>query len=196
MTSPSLSYAALKDKIINECIFWFTMGCDELGINSDNYSLEVLFFSRGTKGGSARLRGDTGTLKFNIILAMENTSEYIEQVIPHEVAHILTTIKYGYIVRGFTKKGKAIFDSHGANWQHVMRKLGKTPTRCHDMNVSSVKVKKTIKRWIYACPSCNKEYGLTSQKHTKAMQKNCYICKVCRNTEQRLCFTGEIRSFK
>jgi SprT protein len=142
------------------------------------------------------------TLKFNIVLAEDNEDEYMNQIIPHEVAHIISAIKYGYIIKGYRvtrKYGKVIktpvYDSHGVYWQHVMWAMDKSPDRCHTLDVSKVKQKRTIRRHVYACPVCKKEYGVTSQKHTKICNSNGRVYPYCKVCDIEIKFTGEIRAF-
>ena len=188
----------LQDKIKYESLKWFYYGCEKFGIDSEQNNFMVEFFSRGTMGGSAVFYSSEkrAIIRINIVLAMDNLDEYINVIIPHEVAHIICDIRYGNIVRGYTRTGKAIYDSHGAHWQHVMRLFGKQPSRCHNMDVSKVEVKKTIKRYIYECPACRREFKFTKQKHDKACAYNGWFCKHCNDSNVRVCFTGEIRSIK
>ena len=122
----------------------------------------VRFDKRGTCGGTANY--SKMELNFNAGLMVDNWDEYMNQIIPHEVAHIIKTHIYGY--------GKGRNSAHGANWKRVMRAFGVEPDRCHNMDVSKVKqYKAPLKKYIYVCQcGCDKEVILSAVRHNRMVR--------------------------
>jgi len=129
------------------------LGNEALGIDMEGP--HVKFDKRGTCGGTAWYA--MMELNFNAGLMVDNWDEFINQVIPHEVAHLLKDHKYGH--------GRGHNSAHGINWQRVMRALGVNPDRTHSMDVS--KVAKPKKKYIYVCTGGKKEVVLSSVRHNK-----------------------------
>lgn len=167
----------LKAKLREDSLLWFNLACQEFNIDASKYNITVIFDLRGATGGTALKLGESCTLNYNMTLAMDNQDEYINVIIPHEVAHLITDIIYGVIIRGY-RKGKAIQDSHGREWQYVMRRLGQKPNRCHKMDVSKVKTRLT-RPYVYTCSNCHHEYKITKNRHAKFNGRvvGCVYCK-------------------
>jgi len=116
----------------------------------------VLFKKRGSCAGTAwylHLQ-----LDFNATLMLDNWDEYMNNVIPHEVAHLLKEHKYGY------GKGR-IRSAHGTQWQAVMRGIGATPSRTHNMDTSLTAIHR--KKYMYTCTVCNSELVVGPRVHQK-----------------------------
>jgi len=85
---------------------------------------------------------------FNTGLMVDNLAHYVEQVAPHEVAHLVC-----YVLQGnqyeykYTRRGQRRRVSHGKLFYKVMRAFGVDETRCHSMDTSKVKraTRKTTK---------------------------------------------------
>lgn len=65
----------------------------------------------------------------NPVLFLENREDFLDQTIPHEVAHIVADKYY--------KKDCA----HGNHWKLMMAKIGKPADRCHQYDTSKSKMK-------------------------------------------------------
>ena len=85
---------------------------------------QVLFGLKGTTAGTAD--SQNGVIQLHPTLLIYNPDEFIRQVVPHEVAHLLTRCKWP----------KA--ESHGDEWKSIMRGFGLKPDRCHSMNTNLV----------------------------------------------------------
>lgn len=120
---------------------------------------KVKFYLKGTTAGKADLLNNIVIL--NHILLVENPDDFLEDTVPHELAHLLTFAMFG-------RKAKA----HGKEWKSVMRALGVEPTRCHSLDVSNVG-----NRHSYRC-AC-KSHQLSTQRHNKIRRGASYICKSC-----------------
>lgn len=90
----------------------------------------------GTTGGLAYLLRNR--ISLNAGLFNRNKDEFYDNVIPHEIAHLIAYMLY---------KDKG----HGEAWRSTMQKLGYSPSRCHSMDVKEVKRTVTLQRWVYKC---------------------------------------------
>lgn len=95
----------------------------------------------------------------------------IDEVLPHEYAHILA-----YEVD--RKKGVRNMP-HGGTWQSIMRLFGLEPKRTHDFDITKTKVRK-IKYFLYSC-GC-RDHCLSSIRHNRLKRysgKLFYSCSIC-----------------
>ncbi|MDX7991624.1 SprT family zinc-dependent metalloprotease [Xenorhabdus littoralis] len=121
----------------------------------------INYQQRGTIAGSARLQD--WEIRLNPILLIENQQTFINQVIPHELAHLLTYHQFGKVA------------PHGKEWRFIMETVLKVPaSRTHQFSVHSVR----SQIFIYCC-YCQ-EHELTIRQHNKVLRgKSCYICRQC-----------------
>jgi SprT protein len=119
-----------------------------------------LFNQRGKSAGSAHLQRNI--IKFNPILFTQNKEEFIEQVVPHEVAHIIAYQQYGKV------------KPHGKEWQHIMINVFNRPaTTTHSLDIKDV----IGKQYRYEC-LCD-SHLLTIRRHNNILKGTKYICKKC-----------------
>lgn len=123
------------------------------------------FKQKGRAAGTAHLQKNE--LRFNAFMYQQNPIEFINTVVPHEVAHIIVFQIYGNTVK-----------PHGKEWKAVMLKVfGIAPNRTHTFDTPPQK-----QAFEYRC-SCQKHH-FTKQRHTRAQRGMEYICKGCRSTLQ------------
>lgn len=139
--------------------------CIEIASQFFNRSFEkpeIRFSQRGKSAGTARLQ--TWEIRLNPTLLEENKQAFIDEVVPHEIAHLITFKLYGRV------------KPHGKEWQGVMNSVFQLPANTtHQFDVSSV----TGKTFRYHC-QCN-SYELTVRRHNKIQrQQATYQCKQCR----------------
>ena len=70
-------------------------------------------------------------VQLNHILLEDNPIEMLNQVITHEIAHLVAA-------QVFEANGVAIA-GHGPEWKEIMRRLGKPPDRYHKFDVTRAK---------------------------------------------------------
>lgn len=136
----------------------------------------IILKSNGTKGGHSNYR--KLELMFQIELFKNNVDHYLDDIIPHEVAHYVQRAYYGYY-RGGTK-----VQPHGREWKYIMQTVfGLEPNRTHSMDTSSIK-KRRIERFEIIC-SCGVEMGVTKNMTKKILIDQNRICAKC-NTKLTL----------
>lgn len=131
---------------------------------------EVSYDLRGVKAGVAYLQKNE--IKFNRTLLLENSEEFIHQVVPHELAHLIV-----YQVFGRVKP-------HGNEWQFVMNEVFHLPAdTCHQFDVQSVQGK----TFEYRC-LCQSHF-LSIRRHNSIVKEGVeYLCKKCK---EKLFFVDE-----
>ena len=78
-------------------------------------------------------------LKINMILFEDNVKHVLNETISHEMAHLIQFHKFDNV--------GAITQGHGIEWREIMKKLGKTPTKFHNLDVTrSVAHFKSVKK--------------------------------------------------
>ncbi len=127
-----------------------------------NFAMPTITFNqRGKIAATARLQ--TNEIRFNPVLLADNLSEFLAEVVPHEVCHLLAYQLYGRV------------KPHGKEWQQLMRQVFNTqPHTYHKMNVAKV----AGKTFNYRC-ECG-PVALSIRRHNKVKKgKQQYICRKC-----------------
>ncbi len=155
---------------------------------------------KGTTGGYHQ----HGAVHFNPILLMQNLEDYLAHTVPHEVAHHIDTINGDNArpAQSFEAFSAALLTGrrpkrpkrsiHGPTWEHIMRVFGvKDITRCHQYDVTDAQVK-VKKKFEYKCPSCSKQFFLTSVTHNRVMKGQVRFCPTCGRTEGRIVYVQSL----
>jgi len=110
----------------------------------------------------------TYLVDFNESLFKKHPQNFINDVIPHEVAHIVTSKLY---------PGAS---PHGKEWKSVMLFFGVEPNRCHAMQVT----KRRQRRWDHSCGCMvHKVATVTHNRIQKGVQ---YRCNKCKNVIEKI----------
>lgn len=120
---------------------------------------EILFKKRGRVAGTAQsFYGRSGVLNFNMKLLEQNEADFLENTVPHEVAHLVT-----FDLHGTIRNQNGRRSSHGPEWKAVMRSLGVNPSTTHNYDVSDAGGHHKTKH-VYQC-GCGKQYAIGPTIH-------------------------------
>jgi SprT protein len=131
-------------------------------LNMDFALPTISFNQRGKAAGTARLQ--RWEIRLNSILLQENQQQFIDEVIPHEIAHLITFQIYGRV------------KPHGREWQGIMNHVFNLPAKTtHSFNVNSLQGK----TFDYQC-HCQ-QHALTIRRHNRVIrQQATYLCQRCK----------------
>jgi len=121
----------------------------------------VLYQQRGTAAGTAWL--EKNEIRLNPVLLLENQQPFIDEVVPHELAHILVWKHFGRV------------SPHGKEWKWMMEVvLGVAARRTHQFAVQSVRTN----TFSYHCPC--QQHQLTVRRHNRVLRgETHYRCTRC-----------------
>jgi sprT protein len=123
---------------------------------------QIHYELKGVKAGVAYLQRNT--INFNRTLLLENSEKFIQQVVLHELAHIVVYQHYGHV------------QPHGKEWQFVMQEIFQLPAETyHQFDLSSVQGK----TFTYHC-ACQ-THKLSIRRHNKIQRESAvYFCRKCK----------------
>lgn len=127
-----------------------------------HFNMPLLAFNqRGKIAGTAHLQRNL--IKLNAVLMADNMDTFLQEVIPHETAHIVVYQKFGRV------------KPHGIEWQSVMRDaFDSQPEVRHSMDVS--KTQGQIFQYKCGCGPVM----LSVRRHNKVVRgKQTYMCRNC-----------------
>ena len=122
---------------------------------------KLVYQQRGTAAGTAWLQ--TYEIRLNPVLLMENVDAFVNEVVPHELAHLLVWKYFGRV------------PPHGKEWKWMMESvLGVPARRTHQFELQSVQ----RKTFTYRC-KCQ-EHQLTVRRHNRVIRGEAtYRCVHC-----------------
>ncbi|WMC11803.1 SprT family zinc-dependent metalloprotease [Oceanimonas pelagia] len=120
----------------------------------------VCFNQRGRIAGSAWL--EQWELRFNPVLLTDNAHDFLSEIVPHEVAHLVVFALYGKV------------KPHGREWQAIMAEVfGLEPRTRHRLNTEKV-----APVFSYDC-GC-RIHKLSLRRHNKVLRGQLrYQCLHC-----------------
>lgn len=122
----------------------------------------LIFRKKGSVAGTAHLQDQI--IKINSDLTSLHGYPFLDEVIPHELAHLLAYQLFGRV------------KPHGNEWKHLMQDVfGCAPKRTHSFDVPK---RKQLSQFLYKC-DCQTHY-LSSIRHhriLKGLQR--YSCRRC-----------------
>lgn len=118
----------------------------------------IVYKNKGSIAGSAFL--SRWEIQLNSTMLRENQQAFIDEVVPHELAHLIVFKQFGRV------------KPHGKEWQYIMSEiLGKKPKTTHEFNIIR-------NDYLYYCNCQN--HHLTKIRHNKIQHNNIqYICRKC-----------------
>lgn len=123
----------------------------------------ISYAVRGMKAGVAYLQQNE--VRFNPVLLLENGQDFIKQVVPHELAHILVYQHFGRV------------QPHGKEWKMMMEQVLNVPAEtyhCFDTtNVSG-------QSFNYRC-QCQTHPLSIRRHHAILHKKRVYLCRKCKS---------------
>jgi len=137
------------DEKVLECL------CKAEGVFKRTFPMIPIYYDlTGRVAGQHCRRDGRNYFRVNWTLFVQNKEHYIEQTVPHEVAHYITGVVFPFA------------KSHGREWKSVMERVfGRPSDRCHSYDVSATKRKRYGYDWNCGC----KVHHLTVQKHNKIL---------------------------
>ena len=122
---------------------------------------KLVYQQRGTSAGTAWL--ESYEIRLNPVLLMENVEAFVEEVVPHELAHLLVWKRFGRVA------------PHGKEWKWMMESvLGVPARRTHQFELESVR----RNTFPYRC-QCQ-EHQLTIRRHNRVVRGEAtYRCVHC-----------------
>lgn len=121
----------------------------------------LVYQQRGTAAGTAWLQH--WEIRLNPVLLLENQQAFIDEVVPHELAHLLVWKHFGRVA------------PHGKEWKWMMESiLGVPARRTHQFEVESVR----SRAFPYFC-RCQ-QHQLTVRRHNRVVRgESEYRCLHC-----------------
>ncbi|MFZ7136336.1 SprT family zinc-dependent metalloprotease [Avibacterium avium] len=122
----------------------------------------VSYQLRGVKAGVAYLQKNE--IRFNRTLLLENPDYFLQQIVPHELAHLIVYQVFGRVAL------------HGKEWKAVMENIFQKPAEIyHNLDVKSVRGK----TFTYLC-GC-RTHDLSVRRHNKVQKQSAvYFCRECK----------------
>jgi SprT protein len=157
MVNPELHQQAIDtiENVINKARLYF---------GSHFEYPELSYRLKGKVAGKAYLQ--QWQIRLNPILFNENRTEFLNEVIAHEIAHLITYKQFGRV------------KPHGVEWRSVMQRVfGLSANTTHQFSVASVQGK----QFAYRC-LCS-AHQLTIRRHNKIIRHQAtYRCAKCHDT--------------
>lgn len=122
---------------------------------------QLIYQQRGTAAGTAWL--EKWEIRLNPVLLLENQQAFIDEVVPHELAHLLVWKTFGRVA------------PHGKEWKWMMEEvLGVPARRTHQFEIDSVR----SRTFAYRC-RCQ-QHQLTVRRHNRILRgESEYRCIHC-----------------
>ena len=127
----------------------------------------VSFDLRGRTAGQAYTTKNH--VRLNAVLLTENAQEFIEQIVGHEVAHLVDRYQNGNAT-----------DPHGPKWQAIMVAFGLLPAPRHSLDVTNSAVGEP-----FSC-GCSGKKHIMSPRSIKTALRGGYSCNSCNTILQPL----------
>lgn len=152
----------LKKKAIDELMRCLALYASKgLALKTPSISFDL----KGSTGGKAY--STRNHIQLNAEMLVQFGDAFIEEVVPHELAHLAVTAKYGLKVRG-----------HGVEWKTMMSWLNKVPNRTHKFETVSMKEKKDNRPFLWC--NCAEPLRCSTRIYNLIKGGQARQCAVCK----------------
>jgi SprT protein len=128
----------------------------------------VAFDLQGRAAGMYRVRKARREIRYNPYIFGKYFSDNLANTVPHEVAHYLTDVLYGF----------HNIRPHGREWQAVMHVLDAEPTVTCQYDLSGVPLRRQ-RRFRYRCDCTS--HAMSAVRHNRVQRgMGKYVCRQCR----------------
>lgn len=141
----------------------------------------VTYDVRGTRAGY--VKGKQWLIHLNPDFFVNDAEEMINETGPHEFAHLVDTIlnpetkeQVSQTRSGNYRRKKRSL--HGPTWKSIMHAMGKSPERCHTMDVSNVRTKR-VRWYTYKCAVCGQTGEIGPKIHKQILNGRVVSFKKC-----------------
>ncbi len=104
-------------------------------------------------------------IRYNPDLLLGNRESFLDQTIPHEVAHLVARRLHGSGIR-----------PHGREWRQLMNFFQADPVRCHNYDMSGIRCR-AMRQYSYSC-GC-RQHQLSAIRHKRILNGQTYLCRRC-----------------
>lgn len=142
-----------------------------LGIAEQRFNLAssqpaILFNLKGKAAGLVVFqKHGRCKIRYNRSLLARYGRLFIEQTVPHEVAHLIARARHGAHIK-----------PHGDEWKAVMKFFHAAPRRCHSFDTSD-SATRTMRYFDYRC-DC-RTHRISAIRHNRMLSGTTYLCRVC-----------------
>jgi len=184
-----MTIAEMKEEVIKKVYALYQKYENNIGVNGKYAPVppEIYFNLTGSVAGKCHFSRTLGSgfVSFNRTLLKENFDYFINEIVPHEVAHYCADLYYGIII---TRSGRV--SHHGKEWKQMCRFFNYKAVRCHNLDISNVTIKRKTKKFLYTC-DCGGEHIVSTCIHNRIMRyEKEYVCKKCNST---ITFVRQVR---
>ena len=163
---------------------------------------QTLFDLSGTTAGTANPRNHV--LRFQPVLAAGHWDDFLDNTVPHEVAHLIdydinNKLEEQMLARSYAIERMQMFgsrrkmpkrDIHGPSWKAVMRVLGiNDAARCHQYDTTQVARRKA--RHEYRC-ACGAVLSVGPEHHNAILRGAKITHKACRGVITSAMLIGKV----
>lgn len=127
-------------------------------------------WSRRMTRAAGMARSKDNSMKFSVPIMARMDMDEQHNTVVHETCHLIAQYKAKL-------KGKRI-KPHGSEWKHTMHLTGYDATRCHTIDLGSIRKKKAGTK-AFTCGCADKIYWLGAERARKAIKHQAFSCKKC-----------------
>jgi SprT protein len=126
----------------------------------------ILFDLKGKTAGVLSIQKYGATkIRYNAALLQQYGQQFIQQTVPHEVAHLIARRLHGPNIK-----------PHGREWRTIMSFFNTPAMRCHNYDTSMSAVR-TMRYYEYQC-QC-KTHQISAIRHNRSNSGVTYLCRLC-----------------